>query len=189
MKALFDFFPLLVFFVAYKLYGIFVATGATIAASAVQVGAYWVRHRRFQSMQVATLVLLVIFGGITIAFHDDTFIKWKVSVVNWLFAAVVLGSQIVGDKPAIERLLGDQLKLPRALWTRLNLSWGLFFLVLGALNYYVAFVFRPALDAAARQAIWVDFKVWGTLGLTLLFAVGQAFVIGRHVAKTEEDKA
>lgn len=182
MKFLYDLFPLLLFFAAFKLYDIYVATAVAIVASFVQVGAFWWRHRRFETIHLVTLGVIVVFGGLTLILRDDTFIKWKPTLVYWILAALVLGSHFVGEKTAIERLLGAQMTLPPRVWARQNLSWGVFFLILGALNVYVAFYYAPELDAAARQEIWVQFKVFGLLALTLAFAVLQALLMARHVS-------
>ncbi len=186
MKFLYDLFPLLLFFAAFKLYDIYVATAVAIVASFVQVGAFWLRHRRFETMHLVTLAVIVVFGGLTLILRDDTFIKWKPTLVYWILAALVLGSQMVGKKTAIERLLGKQLTLPAHVWARQNLTWGIFFLALGALNIYVAFYYAPELDAVARQDIWVKFKVFGLLGLTLVFTLFQALLMARHVSHPSE---
>lgn len=186
MKFLYDLFPLLLFFAAFKLYDIYVATAVAIVASFVQVGAFWLRHRRFETMHLVTLAVIVVFGGLTLILRDDTFIKWKPTLVYWILAALVLGSQMVGKKTAIERLLGKQLTLPAHVWARQNLAWGIFFLALGALNIYVAFYYAPELDAVARQDIWVKFKVFGLLGLTLVFTLFQALLMARHVSHPSE---
>lgn len=181
MKILYDLFPLLLFFAAFKLYDIYVATAVAIVASLVQVGFNWFRTRRVETMPLVTLGVLVVFGGLTLALHDDTFIKWKPTLVYWVLAGLVLGSQAIGRKTFVERLLGGQIALPPAVWVRQNLSWGIFFLALGGLNLYVAFFFRPELDQAARQAIWVNFKVFGLLGLTLIFLLVQGLLMARHM--------
>ncbi len=107
MKLLIDFFPILLFFIAYKLAGIYVATGVAIAAAALQVGWSWWRHRRVETMHLITLALLVVFGGLTIALQDPIFVMWKPTLVNWLFAAAFLGSQLIGQRPLIERMMGQ----------------------------------------------------------------------------------
>ena len=189
MKFLYDLFPLLLFFAAFKLYDIYVATAVAIVASVVQVAAFWWRHRRFETLHLVTLAVIVVFGGLTLILRDDTFIKWKPTLVYWILAAIVLGSQLLGQKTAIERLLGHQLTLPPQVWARQNLSWGIFFIVLGALNLYVAFYYAPELDAVARQDIWVKFKVFGLLGLTLAFTLLQAAFMARHLsANTEKNQ-
>lgn len=187
MKLLYDLFPLLLFFAAFKLYDIYVATAVAIVATIVQVGGQWLKQRRFETMPLVTLGVLVVFGGLTLALRDDTFIKWKPTLVYWVLAALVLASQWIGRTPLLQRLLGNQIALPPAVWARQNLVWGLFFLALGALNLYVAFFFRPDLDIAARQEIWVNFKVFGLLGITLLFLVVQGALLSRHLSEPQEN--
>ncbi len=188
MKFLYDLFPLLLFFAAYRLADIFVATAVAIAASLVQTGFVWLRHRRVEPLHLITLGAVAVFGGLTLALHDDRFIKWKPTLVYWILAAAVLGSQFVGRRTLVDRLLAAHVTLPPAIWRRLNLSWGIFFFFLGALNLYVAFFFGLDLDAARRQEIWVHFKVFGLLGLTLLFVIVQALVMARHMASRPESQ-
>jgi intracellular septation protein len=167
MQLLFDFFPVIAFFAAYKVMGdnIFIATGVIIAAVIVQTAVQWVRYRKVSQMALISAVLVLIFGGLTLVIHDKAFIQWKVTVVNWLFAAAFLGSRFVGDKPLIERLMGENVTLDRALWLRLNWAWIVFFVALGAINLYVAYHFS--------EQVWVNFKLFGMLGLTFLFALAQ----------------
>lgn len=179
MKFLYDLFPLLLFFAAFTLYDIYVATAVAIAASFVQVGAYWLKRRRFETLHLVTLGVIVVFGGLTLALHDDTFIKWKPTLVYWILGALTLASHL-NRRPLIQRMLDAHLSLPDAVWRRLNLGWGLFFTLLGALNLYVAFYYGPGLDDAARTALWVNFKVFGLMGLTLAFVVAQALYLARH---------
>ena len=181
MQLLFDFFPLILFFAAYKWYGIFVATGVAIVASIIQVAVHWLRNRRFETAHLTTLGVIVVFGGLTLIFRDDTFIKWKPTIVNWLFAAIVLASLIGQRRTVLEFLLGKKIHLPVTIWRKVNLAWGLFFLVAGALNYYFAFVFRTELDPQLRTDLWVNFKVFGLMGLTLVFAVIQMMLVARHI--------
>jgi intracellular septation protein len=112
MKLLYDFFPILLFFIAYKVYDIYVATAVAIAAAFVQTGLYWLRHRRFENTHLLTLGLLVVFGGLTLILHDPVFIKWKPTLVNWLFAIGFIGSQFIGRKPLVERMMGHAVSLP-----------------------------------------------------------------------------
>jgi intracellular septation protein len=139
-------------------------------------------------MHLVTLAVIVVFGGMTLLLRDDTFIKWKPTLVNWIFAVLLLGSQWVGRKPLIERMLNSQIDLPGPVWRRLNFSWGVFFLLMGALNVYVAFFYASHLDPQARTDIWVNFKVFGLLGLTLAFAIVQALFLARHMAPMEKEK-
>ncbi|MFJ4371580.1 septation protein A [Pseudomonas japonica] len=186
MKQFIDFIPLLLFFIVYKieprlvevagqsfnLGGIYSATAVLIISSLVVYGALFIRQRRLEKGQLLTLVACLVFGGLTLAFHSETFLKWKAPVVNWLFAVAFLGSHFVGDKVLIKRIMGHALTLPDTVWTRLNLAWIAFFLICGAANLFVAFTF---------QDIWVDFKVFGSLGMTVLFLVGQGVYLSRHL--------
>lgn len=176
MKFLFDFFPVLLFFVAYKLFDIYVATASIIVATFVQVGVFWLMHRRFQTSHLVTLVLVAIFGGATLMLHDPNFIKWKPTVLNWLFAAAFFGSQFIGERSLVQRMMDQAVALPAPIWLRLNLSWVVFFILMGLANLYVAFTFS--------EDTWVNFKLFGMMGLTLLFVVLQAVFISRHTIET-----
>ena len=187
MQLLFDFFPLILFFAAYKWYGIFVATGVAIAACIIQVGIHWLRNHRFETAHLTTLGVIVVFGGLTLIFRDDTFIKWKPTIVNRIFAVIVLASLMGQRRTVLEFLLGKKIHLPVAIWRKVNLAWGLFFLVAGALNYYVAFVFRSELDPQLRTDLWVNFKVFGLMGLTLVFAVIQMMLVARYIVTDNGD--
>ena len=182
MKLLFDFFPLVLFFVSFKLYDIYVATLVAMAASLAQVVFIRIRHRRFETTHLVTLFVILLFGGMTLIFQDDMFIKWKPTIVNWIFAIVVLGSQFIGKRTVLERLLGSQMQMPAKIWKKVNVSWGLFFLVSGLLNLYVAFYFRTYLDEATRTDFWVNFKVFGLLGLTLAFSIIQMMIVARYIS-------
>jgi intracellular septation protein len=178
MKFLFDLFPILLFFLAYKLYDIYVATAVAIGAAFVQTGAYWLKHRKFEKMHLVTLGILVLFGGLTLALHDPMFIKWKPTVVNWLFGIAFLGSQVIGKKTLIERMMGHAISAPSAVWGRLNWAWTLFFVFMGLLNLYVAFNFS--------EDTWVNFKLFGMMGLTLVFVFAQAFYLSRYMVTAED---
>lgn len=178
MKFLHDFFPIILFFVFFKLYGIYAATLAAIVAAVAQSALFWLRHRRLEKMHVINLVLIVVFGGATLVFQDETFIKWKPTILNWLFGAVFLASHFIGEKTVIERMLGANITLPAPLWSRLNFSWGMFFILLGVTNLYVAFNFATE--------TWVDFKVFGLMGLTLLFVMLQVLYLSRRMAAIEQ---
>jgi intracellular septation protein len=168
MQLLFDFLPVIAFFVSYKVTGnMFVATGVIIVAVILQTAFQWFRHRKVSSMALISGALVLVFGGLTLLIHDKAFIQWKVTVVNWLFALAFLGSRFFGDKLLIERIMGDNVQLEAALWQRLNWAWIVFFTALGAINLYVAYNFS--------EATWVNFKLFGMLGLTVVFALAQAF--------------
>ena len=173
MKFLYDYFPIICFFVAYKFYGIYTATAVTMLAAFLQVGFYWLQHRRFEKMHLITLVLILLMGGATLISHNDLFIKWKPSLIYWAFAILLLGSPYVGKKkPLMSRLLSDQVQLPKKVWDNINLSWGIFFVLMGIANLYVIYYYDTN--------TWVNFKLFGTLGATLVFCVIQAFYVARH---------
>jgi intracellular septation protein len=173
MKFLFDLFPVLVFFVAFKLYDIYVATGVAIAATFVQVGWLKLRGRKVEPVLWASLVIIALFGGATLALHDETFIKWKPTVLYWLFAGVLAGGELLAGRNLLRALLGAQLELPEAAWRRLNLSWIGFFAFMGAANLLVAYNFST--DA------WVNFKLFGGIGLMLLFVLAQGLVLAKYL--------
>ena len=177
MKLLFDFFPIILFFVAFKAGGIYVATGVAIAATVLQIAWVWLRGRRVEPMLWVSLVIVVLFGGATLLLHDETFIKWKPTVLYWVFALTLAGGQLVLRRNLIRSLLGSQLELPDAAWTRLNWSWAAYFALMGVANLWVAFTFSTA--------TWVNFKLFGSLGLTLVFAVLQSLLIARYLPERE----
>ncbi|WP_133860651.1 MULTISPECIES: septation protein A [Pseudomonas] len=193
MKQFIDFIPLLLFFLVYKLDprplefaghsftlgGIFSATAVLIIASLVVYGAIFATQRRLEKSQWLTLIACLVFGGMTLAFHSETFLKWKAPVVNWLFAVAFLGSQFIGDKPLIQRMLGHAVRLPAPIWTRLNIAWIIFFIVCGCANLYVAFTY---------ESFWVDFKVFGSLAMTLVFMLGQGLYLARHLQPMDEPR-
>lgn len=173
MKLLFDFLPILLFFIAYKLTDIYVATGVLIVATLVQVGWIWLRRRQLEKLPLFTAGLVLVLGGATLIFHDPIFVKWKPTVVNWLFASAFLGSVFIGRKTLLERMMGGQLELPTPVWVKLTFAWVIFFIILGTVNLYVAFTFD--------ENTWVNFKLFGMMGLTLLFVLAQAVYLSRHV--------
>ncbi|HEX6929359.1 MAG TPA: septation protein A [Gammaproteobacteria bacterium] len=174
MAFLFDFFPVLLFFLAYQWKGIFFATGVIIVATLVQVAVQWIRTRTVKPMHLVTAVLVFVFGGLTLLIGDAEWIKWKVTVLYWLFAAGFLASAFIGSrKTVVERLLGKEIELASAVWQRLNGMWIAFFVVLGVLNLYVMFNYDTD--------TWVDFKFYGVLGLTFVFVLLQAVYLSRHV--------
>jgi intracellular septation protein len=183
MKLLFDFFPIVLFFAAYWLCDdpqqrIYVATAVAIIATFVQIGIVWLKHRRLEKTHLLTLGLIVVFGGATLILKDEIFIKWKPTVLNWLFAVAFLGSQFVGKQPLAQRMMGAQISLPEAVWKRLNLTWTAFFAFLGAANLYVVYHFDTE--------VWVSFKLFGMMGLTFAFIIAQAFYLARHMEPDDE---
>jgi len=179
MKFLVDFFPILLFFVTFKLYDIFLATVVAILATVAQVGFVWATKRKLEPTHLITLVLIVVFGGATLYFKDELFIKWKPTVVNWLFGIGFLLSQVIGSRTFIERMLGGNIELPYRVWRRLNLMWASFFIGMGFINLFVVYTFDTE--------TWVNFKLFGLLGLTLLFVVFQSIYLSRYMTEPNKE--
>lgn len=192
VKQFIDFIPLILFFIVFKLEprdvelagqvysvgGIFSATATLIISSLLVYGTLFAVQRRLEKGQWLTLAGCLFFGGLTLAFHSETFLKWKAPVVNWIFALAFAGSHFVGKQPLIKRIMGHAVSLPNPVWVKLNIAWILFFITLGSANLFVAFTFHN---------IWVDFKVFGSLGLTVLFLIGQGIFLARYMQDTPAD--
>jgi len=166
MQIVVDFLPIIVFFVAYQLADMFVATAALMVTMAMQIAVQWFRHRTVNKMLLISGILVGVFGGITLLNQDPIFIQWKPTIVNWLFAAAFLGSQYIGNKSLAERMMGHAIELDANIWRQLNWMWVGNFLFLGCVNLYVVYNFS--------EQVWVNFKLFGLLGLTLLMVVAQA---------------
>jgi intracellular septation protein len=177
MKLLIDFFPIILFFAAFKVAGIYAATGVAIAATIVQIA--WLRFRtgKIEPMQWVSLGVIVVFGGATIALHDETFIKWKPTVLYWLMAGSLLAGQVVFGKNLLKSIMGSQMELPEGAWRLANWTWIGFFAVMGVLNLWVAYHYDTD--------TWVNFKLFGGMGLMVLFIIGQAIWLGRYVKVDE----
>ena len=175
MKFLFDLLPVVLFFVAFKLADIYIATAVAIATTVLQVAWLKLRRQRVPGMLWASLGIIVVFGGATLLLQDETFIKWKPTVLYWLFGAVLAGAALL-RKNLIRSVLSQEMQLPDAIWSRLNWSWVAFFAFMGVANLYVAYNYPTDL--------WVNFKLFGGMGLMLLFVVAQALFLARYV----EDK-
>ena len=173
MKLLLDFFPIILFFVAFKAAGIYIATGVAIAATLVQIGYMRWRNGRIEPMQWISLGVIVLFGGATLISHNDTFIKWKPTVLYWLMGSALALGQLVFRKNLLKSLMGAQMELPDAAWRLMNWSWSGFFAVMGAANLWVAFNFDTD--------TWVNFKLFGGMGLMLVFVVLQAVWLSRYI--------
>lgn len=173
MKLLLEFLPIVIFVAVYKYTDdIILATAVLIPATILSVAYTWFRTKKLEKMQIATLVLIIVMGGATVLLKDKTFIQWKPSVLYWLFAIVLFGSQFIGQKPIIQRMLGAQIALKKNIWRNLNLAWALFFTLMGFVNLYVVFNFS--------EATWVDFKLFGATGLLLAFLLLQGVYIYRN---------
>jgi intracellular septation protein len=197
VKILFDLFPIILFFIAYQVGeknpesatawlaalgipldggakpGVFLATLVAIVATFLQIGWVWLKHRKVDTMLWVSLGLIVVFGGATLLLHDETFIKWKPTVLYWLFALSLGLAPILFERNLIRLMMEKQVTLPEPVWTRLNLAWAGFFTFMGIANLWVAMNFST--DA------WVNFKMFGSLGLMLVFIVGQTFYLSKHI--------
>jgi intracellular septation protein len=172
LKFLFDFFPVILFFVAFKMSDIFVATGVAIAASVLQIGYMLVRGRKVTGMQWVSLVIIVIFGGATLILRDETFIKWKPTVLYWLAGVTFLGA-LAFRQNLVKAVMGEGIVLPERVWKQLAVAWGVFFLFKGTLNLWVAYNFSTE--------TWVNFKLFGGMGLMFAFVIAQSFWISRYL--------
>jgi len=173
MKFLFDLFPVALFFVAFKLFDIYTATAVAIGATFLQIGWLKWKRRKVDTMMWISLAIIVVFGGATLALHDETFIKWKPTVLYWLFAVSLAGSELLFRRNLIRAMLGEQVRMPDVVWVRLNWSWVAFFTLMGAANLLVAYNFPTD--------TWVNFKLFGGMGLMLAFVVLQALFLARYI--------
>ncbi|WP_048440699.1 septation protein A [Caenimonas sp. SL110] len=180
MKLLLDFFPIILFFIAFKFAGIYVATAVAIVATIAQIA--WLRYSRgkVEPMQWISLGIIVLFGGATIISQNETFIKWKPTVLYWLMAATLASGQLFFRKNLLKSLMGAQLELPDNAWRVMNWSWIGFFTLMGIINLWVAYNFDTD--------TWVNFKLFGGLGLMAVFVVGQALYLGRYMKSDESPK-
>jgi intracellular septation protein len=178
MKQLLEFFPILLFFVAYKLYDIYIATAVVIGATIVQVAIAWFKYRKVETMQWITLGLVIVFGGATIILHDEQYLKWKFSIIEWLFGLVFLSSHFIGKKTFIERMMSSNLTLPANIWQRLNFSWATFFISVGFINVYVMYNYNTD--------DWVTFKTFIAPALMVVFMVVQMSFLYKYIPDTKE---
>lgn len=175
MKLLFDLFPVILFFIAFKFAGIFVATAVVIAATIAQCAWTWWKHRKVDKMMMVSLGLVVVFGGATLILHDETFIKLKLTIFYWLFALVLLIANLLFKRNLVQAMLSAQLEaeIPAHVWLLLYRMWVVFFAAMGALNLFVARNFSTD--------IWVDFKLFGSFGLMLVFLLAQGLILSKHI--------
>ncbi|VAW90893.1 Intracellular septation protein IspA [hydrothermal vent metagenome] len=186
MKLLFDFFPVVFFYVTYnvgknytdEVNSIIIATAVLMVSTVIQISITWYKHRKIEKMHIIVLVMALVFGGATIYFRDAQFLIWKVSIANWLFAVVFLGSHFIGHTPVVKRMMQSAIELPEVIWNRLSYMWIIFFIALGVINLIVAENFD--FDT------WVDFKLFGLLGLTIIFIVLQTIYLSRHIKEVKE---
>jgi intracellular septation protein len=178
MKKLFEFIPVILFFITFKLYDIYVATAVVIVATTIQVIFTWFKYKKVETMQLITLGLILVMGGLTLYLQDEQFIKWKLTIIEWLFGIAFLGSQFLGKKPFVERMMGASLELPSLIWKRLNLMWATFFISVGFINIYVM--------QSYNTDDWVTFKTFGVPGLMIVFIFVQMIFIYKYLPTAEE---
>lgn len=179
MKFLFDLFPVILFFVAFKIYGIYVATGVAIAATLIQISWVKLKHGKVDNMLIASGIIIVLFGGATLLLQDETFIKWKPTVLYWLFGIALIVASLLFKKNLIRAMMEKQISMPDAIWDKLNTAWAVFFLLLGGLNLFVAYQFTTE--------VWVNFKLFGTMILMFAFIVGQSLMISKYITTNEPE--
>jgi len=180
MKALLEYLPLIVFFVFYKFLDIYWATGALIVLSGIQILVHFIMKKPIPKRHWIFFFLILIFGGLTIFFHDDTFLKWKVSIINGFFALALLISRYVFNNNIIKQFLQESMELPEKIWDKLNLAWAIFFIFCGSLNWYIAFHYD--------LETWVNFKVFGLTGLTFIFAIGSIASLYKYLPQEDTSK-
>ena len=179
MKLLFDLFPILLFFIAFKFAGIYVATGSAIGATILQIVWTKCRHGKVDKMLWVSFAIIVVFGGATLILHNEDFIKWKPTVLYWAFSVILLFSDLLFHKNLMRNMLQEKIALPLHIWRRFNLSWGVFFAILGFINLYVAFHYSTD--------VWVDFKLFGFTALMLAFILAQGVWLSKYVDEKKED--
>ncbi len=177
MNFLIDFIPVLLFFISFKFYGIYTATLVGIVSTALQVIITRIIRKKFDKQQLVTLAVFVVFGGMTLYFHNPLFVKWKPTIIFWIFGLVLLGSHFIGEKKLLQRMMEKMLEgqepLPKSVWTKMNLAWAIFFIAVGSVNLFIAYHFST--DA------WVNFKLYGIMGLLIVFSVLQAVYLSRYM--------
>jgi intracellular septation protein len=194
MKQLAEFIPIALFFIAYQLDGqslslgdwsyhfdgIYSATAVLMLATALQVALTVAITRQLEKRLIWLLLAVLVFGGATLAFHNQLFIQWKPTIFNWVLALVFGVSQFIGDKNLMERTLGSQIHLPKPVWTRLNLLWVANFFIVGGLNIIVAYSFS--------EKVWVSYKLYSAIGFTLVLTILTALLISPHLKEDAPDE-
>ncbi|AIL32960.1 septation protein A [Basilea psittacipulmonis] len=181
-KIIFDFIPLLLFFIAYKFYDIYVATGVAIVASVAQILYLIIKKREIKAINYINLFVIVVFGGLTIALHDDTFIKLKPSILYGLFAIILLASKWFWNKNLITYLLKAEISLPDQVWNKLLYMWAGFLVFMSVLNIYVAF------SGHFTEEQWVSFKAFGSTVLLIIFAIIQSVFLAKYIKDQDHAK-
>lgn len=184
MQFLYEIFPVFLFFLAFKWYGIYVATVVGIVSTFLQVMINRVWVGKWDNKQLITLVIFIVFGGMTLYFHNPIFVKWKPTIVFWIFSLVIIGSHLFTQKPLMQRLMENMMQgkgiVPDLVWKKLNLMWGIFFIILGSINLYIAYYFSN--DA------WVNFKFYGITAALMILSIFQAIYLMRFMVEGETKK-
>lgn len=179
MKFLFDLFPVILFFITFKFFGIYTATAVAIVATLAQIIYCKIRYGKVEKMLLVSGVIITLFGGATLFFKDPTFIQWKPTILYWLFTAGLLGAQFLFNKNPMRAMMEKQINLPNNVWAKLNLAWAALFVALGFLNLYVAFNYS--------QDTWVDFKLFGITGIMFVFIIGQTLLLSKHLVSDDKN--
>lgn len=178
MKFLFDLFPVILFFIAFKFFDIYVATAVAIVATILQIIYSKIRYGKVENMLIISGVLITVFGGATLFLKDPTFIQWKPTILYWLFSVVLVFSNLFFKKNLMRNLMSKQITLPDNIWDKLNLAWAVLFLSLGFINLYVAFNYS--------QDTWVNFKLFGITGIMFTFIIIQTLMLAKYLPKDED---
>lgn len=173
MNIILDYFPVIFFFISFKFYGIYVATAIVILASLLQISIFWFKHHKVSPVHILTCVILIVFGGMTLLLKNPIFIKLKPTIVSWLLAIICIISQFFTKKTFFQYLLDKKIELPTKIWRNINYLWAGFFAVLGLSNIYVAYSYNTD--------IWVNFKLFGVVGSTVVFSIIQSLYINKHI--------
>ena len=177
-KFLFDLFPVILFFIAFKFFGIFTATAVAILATLGQIIYSKLRHGKVEKMLLVSGAIIALLGGITLILHDKSYIMWKPTVLYWIMAAVLLVSNLFFKKNYIQQMMGKMIDAPAAIWTKLNYAWVIFLVSLGFLNLYVAFNFD--------ENTWVNFKLFGVTLIMFLFIIGQSLALRNYLIEEQK---
>lgn len=177
MKIFFDLFPVIVFFIAFKFGDIYAATAVAMAATLIQIVLVAIKYKKVEPMQWASLILIMVFGGLTIGLQDKTFIQWKPTILYWLFAGSLIGSALIFKKNLIQAAMAHQVTLKpgvsQNIWQKLNNAWAIFFTLMGLLNLYVAYQYD--------ESTWVNFKLFGGMGILFIFILAQGIWLNQFI--------
>ena len=180
MKFLFDLLPVILFFVGFKLYGIFAATAIAIAATIAMIIYAKIRHGVVEKMLLINGAIIGVLGGVTLLLHDKTYIMWKPTVLYWLLAVVLLVANLFFKKNFIQQMMGKMLNAPKSIWDKLNLAWVVFLVILGFVNLYVAFNYS--------ENAWVNFKLFGVTSIMFIFIIAQTLLLKQYLIEPVDDK-